>query len=218
MGTSYIEGFSHRLQVLLTLAAGSFAALAMLAHCHSHLAWNIAVTQIVQSVDFPGFSSLMIGISIVGDGWVPVLIVAVVGVGLLRMRLRTEGIICMAGVGLGFSINRLLKMLIGHPRPAEPLVKVYTVYGSESFPSGHVVLFVTFFGFLLFLCFTQLRTGLVRKLLLASLTALIGLVGLSRVYLGAHWINDVIGSYLFGGMWLSAMIRMYQHSESTNSD
>ena len=218
MHSTYTEGFSHRLRILLALAAGSFAVLALLAQRHSHHSWDVAVTQVVQSMDFPGFSSLMIGVSIVGNGWVPVLIVVLFSLGLLRMCLRTEGIICMAGVGLGFSINRLLKMLIGRPRPAESLVEVYTDYGSESFPSGHVVFFVTFFGFLLFLGFAQVGNRLIRKVLLASLAALIVLVGLSRVYLGAHWPSDVIGAYLFGGVWLAVMIKMYQHSKSTHSD
>jgi len=66
------------------------------------------------------------------------------------------------------------------------------------------------FGFLFFLTFVLLKPGLLRRALQSVVLLLIALVGVSRVYLGAHWPSDVLGAYLAGGIWLMFMITVYQ--------
>ena len=55
-----------------------------------------------------------------------------------------------------------------------------------------------------------LRRGKLRRGALAVLGALISLIGVSRVYLSAHWPSDVVGAYLAGGLWLMLMIEAYR--------
>jgi undecaprenyl-diphosphatase len=66
-----------------------------------------------------------------------------------------------------------------------------------------------FFGFLLFLAWRYLRPGWPRGVVVALLAALILLVGFSRIYLGAHWLSDVVAGYLVGGLVLWAAIEVY---------
>jgi undecaprenyl-diphosphatase len=88
-------------------------------------------------------------------------------------------------------------------------VNVFAKLSSYSFPSGHVMFYLGFFGFIWFLAFTLLKPSLKRSLLLVFFGILIVLIGVSRVYLGEHWPSDVLGSYLLGSLTLAALIQFY---------
>ena len=93
------------------------------------------------------------------------------------------------------------------------LVDVTGQFNHESFPSGHVVFYIHFFGFLFFLSYVLLRRGRLRRAALVLTGFLISIIGVSRVYLGAHWPSDVVGAYLAGGLWLMLMIEVYRRLE-----
>jgi membrane-associated phospholipid phosphatase len=186
------------------------AVLAVFAHQYTYFAWDLSLDHSIQSISLPGFRTAMIGVSLLGNGWIAWTLVVVTGLGLIKAGLRTEGVICMTGPGLGWLVNQLLKLTIGRPRPSNVLVNVAGVFHFDSFPSGHVVFFVEFFGFLLFLAVALLKRGSLRRILMAVPALLISLVGLSRVYLGAHWPSDVVGAYLAGSIWLMLMIEVYR--------
>jgi membrane-associated phospholipid phosphatase len=191
-----------------------YAALAVLAHHYAYFDWDLSLARSIQSLSLPGFENTMIAVSLLGDGWIAWPLAAAVGLAMIKAGLRAEGVICMTGAGLGSAANLLLKVLIGRPRPAEMLVNVATAYSNESFPSGHVFFFVEFFGFLFFLAYVLLKPGSLRRGSQVVLGLLIVLVGVSRVYLGAHWPSDVAGAYLAGGIWLMLMIEVYRRVES----
>ena len=92
----------------------------------------------------------------------------------------------------------LIKHVIARPRPM--LVAVYQE-NSFSFPSGHATIAVTFYGFLLFLFWKQLRKK-TRMILLATYLLWVFLIGLSRIYLGVHYVSDVFAGYILGSIWL----------------
>src|SRR5215510_2280321 len=193
---------------ILCLAA--FALLAVLANRYAYFEWDLALARYIQSISLPGFNSAMIATSFLGDGWVPWALVVLTGVALIIARLRIEGILLMTSAGSGWLVNRLWKLLIGRPRPTQALVHVAGAYRHESFPSGHVVFFVEFFGFLFFLAYVLLNRGRLRRASLVVLGLPIVAVGVSRVYLGAHWPSDVIGAYVAGGFWLMLAIEVYR--------
>jgi undecaprenyl-diphosphatase len=187
-----------------------YAALAVLAHRYAYFGWDLSLARRIQSIPIPGFDRVMAGVSLLGNGWVAWPLVVVSGIALIKRGLRAEGTICMAGAGSGWVLNQLLKLTIGRPRPSGSLVNVAGAFHFESFPSGHVVFFVEFFGFLLFLAVVLLKRGPLRRALLIAPGLLIVLVGVSRVYLGALWPSDVVGAYLAGGLWLMLMIEVYR--------
>jgi undecaprenyl-diphosphatase len=191
-----------------------YAAMAVLANRYAYFAWDLGLARNIQSISIPGFDELMVGVSILGNGWIAWPLVIVAGVGLIRAGLRAEGVICMAGAGSGWVVNQLLKLLSGRPRPSADLVNVAGTFHFDSFPSGHVVFFVEFFGLMLFFAYVLLKRGPLRRASLAVLGVLIALVGVSRVYLGAHWPSDVVGAYLAGGIWLMLMIEAYRRMKA----
>ena len=96
--------------------------------------------------------------------------------------------------------NIVLKKVINRSRPAiEHLVTVESL----SFPSGHSMSAMAFYGFLIFLCVRyRMRTWL-RYFLVTVLLVLIVSVGLSRIYLGVHFPSDVAAGFIGGLIWVA---------------
>jgi undecaprenyl-diphosphatase len=193
---------------LVTLCV--YSILAVLAHQYAYFGWDLSLARRIQSISIPAFDPAMVGVSFFGNGLMPWVLVVGTGLVLTSTGLRLEGLVCMAGSGLGWLLNGLLKLLIARPRPSDSLVDVAGVFHFKSFPSGHVVFFVEFFGFMLFLAHVLLKRGPLRDALRILPGLLIVMVGVSRVYLGAHWPSDVVGAYLAGGLWLMIMIEVYR--------
>ena len=191
-----------------------YGALAVLASRYAYFNWDLSLARTIQAISVPGFEQLMVGVSILGNGWVPWSLVVLSGLALIWMGLRAEGLICMLGTGLGWVVTHLWKSFIGRPRPTGELVNVTGHFHFESFPSGHVVFFVEFFGLLFFFSYVLLKRGIIRRVALMVIGLLIALVGVSRVYLGAHWPSDVMGAYLAGGLWLMLMIEAYRRIQA----
>jgi undecaprenyl-diphosphatase len=197
-------------EIVFLVALCAYSVLAALAHRNAYFEWDLSLARFIQSISIPGFHTAMVGVSILGNGVVPWVLVVGAGLVLIRAGLRLEGLVCMAGSALGWLVNESLKLLIGRPRPSDSLVEVAGVFHFKSFPSGHVAFFAEFFGFMLFLAHVLLQRGPLRDFLRILPGLLILSIGASRVYLGAHWPSDAVGAYLAGGLWLMIMIEVYR--------
>ena len=201
---------ARRAERLFGSALVIYSVLAVFAYRYSYFSWDLNFARFVQEINLSGFETLMIWTSVPGNGLIPWALVIATGAGLILARLRIEGIICMSGAGAGALIDRVMKATIDRPRPPDSLVRVMGDFNHESFPSGHVFFFVSFFGFLFFLAYALLKKSLLQRLLFALFGVPLVLIGLSRVYQGAHWPSDVVGAYLAGGAWLMLMIEVYR--------
>jgi undecaprenyl-diphosphatase len=137
-------------------------------------------------------------------------IAALIVVALYMFGLHWEAVTALVAGFLPPLINVLVKGLIQRPRPSIDLVHVLGILDSYSFPSGHVMFYVGFFGFLWFLAYTVLKRSWRRTLLLIVFGTLIALVGISRIYLGQHWASDVLGAYILGGLTLAVILQLYR--------
>src|SRR5205085_2966005 len=103
------------------------------------------------------------------------------------------------------------KVVIARPRPTADLVGFAYRSDELSFPSGHVMFYVCYFGFLFFVAYALLpRKSRARRAALALSALPVLVIGLSRVYLRAHWPSDVLGAYLLSGVWLGFSLAMYR--------
>lgn len=99
-------------------------------------------------------------------------------------------------------ISFVTKRLVRRPRPNHPAVRIVVAQPRDaSYPSGHVVTYTAFWLAALTAAAERTRWSWLRGVLLTVAALLVGLVGLSRIYLGHHWLTDVLGGYLLGGSW-----------------
>ena len=109
-------------------------------------------------------------------------------------RCRTFALLYPGTLIVGSLVNISLKALIGRPRPPAPNTSV----ALASFPSGHTLQATLFFGLLPVAVYLMVgRQWAFRATAVVSVLGIIG-VGVSRVYLGAHWPTDVIGGVILG--------------------
>ena len=98
---------------------------------------------------------------------------------------------------IGLSI--LLKRILQRPRPTEYRIIEETGY---SFPSGHSMISMAFYGYLIYLIYKYVENKYVKWILISLLSVLICLIGVSRIYLGVHYTSDVLGGFLISISYL----------------
>ena len=171
------------------------------------------ITRNLQSYRNPWMRRFMLGISEIGFPKIGApLTFGIAGI-FWALRFRLESIFILLASSSNI-LNWIVKRLIKRPRPTSELVTVARVINEPSFPSGHVMHYVNFFGLLNYLLATNWRSGRLRNILLTISTALIVLIGPSRVYLGAHWPSDVMAGYVYGGLWFGGLMAAYLRVKS----
>lgn len=192
----------------------ALAVLVYYAGTVAYFTFDVTIERWVQGFTPYWFDALMRFVSDLGFAPLSYLLPALVILVLFVIGLRWEAsVLTIAVVGVGL-LSTFVKMVVQRQRPTLDLVNVFGPLSDYSFPSGHVLFFTAFFGLLFFLLYTLTPHSMLRTLGLVVMGALIGLVGVSRVYLGQHWPSDVLGSYLMGSVWLALMIYLYRWGKS----
>lgn len=153
--------------------------------------------RLLAAVSWPGFppQSRIVPPAIIGSAW-------------LTGR-RTEARYMLAAWGAAL-LSTAVKATVQRPRPLPPRVRVALApLGGSSFPSGHVLTYVGWYGFLAHLAAVHLDDARLRRAAVGSLVALVALVGPSRIEQGHHWATDVLASYLLGLAYLLAVVELY---------
>lgn len=150
-----------------------------------------AYTDVGGTVGMPVLAlAIMIGLALKRRSWTPVILMLVAGLGSLLMTI--------AG-----------KELVGRTRP--DLADAVPPYEySASFPSGHSLNSAVIAGIVAYLIILRLRSA--RARILAGVVAAVfaATMGLSRVYLGHHWLTDVLGAWTLGAAWLALVITAHR--------
>jgi undecaprenyl-diphosphatase len=116
-------------------------------------------------------------------------------------RVRVWVLTLMLAVFGGMLLNFLLKDVFVRPRPHfdDPLLTLTTY----SFPSGHTMMATVFYGTLCALIVSRIVFWRWRVLAIVAAGVMILLVGFSRIYLGAHYLSDVLAAIAEGLAWIA---------------
>jgi undecaprenyl-diphosphatase len=174
--------------VLALLLAAVFAVLAYDATERDLLDADHAVQEIAKTWRTPALDGPMRAISALGSGAVLIPLNALLAFGLWRRRYQNPLLIPALALG-SVVFEALVKWLVHRPRPKA------VGYG---FPSGHVMGAIVVFGLVLYLLWSARHGGAVACLAVAVGVIVVAGIGVSRIYLNAHWLSDVLGAAAAG--------------------
>jgi len=159
---------------------------------------DLPLTRWIQAWATPWLDTAIQGVNSLSDVPVAVGGAVVMAAGLALVRRWQEGA-AFLGVLLLEGLLQVIKLLVDRPRPSEDLVRVLVESGNtDGFPSGHMYHAVVFWGLLLVLVVVRIQPLWLRRGITLLLLVFILLSGVSRVYVGAHWPSDVLGSVVLG--------------------
>jgi membrane-associated phospholipid phosphatase len=208
----YVVSKRGRIFVLIYIIEFAlFTLLAWFVHVHPILPVDIAITQEFQENQAPWLKTSMIAVSYLGNAqfvFAGLILLTAAAFWMLRLRLEALFIVALSAVSSVLNIG--IKLLVDRPRPTARLVDIFQHASGLSFPSGHVMSYVAFWGLLFSLGIILFKRDRWWHYVLLIIPALfVVLVGPSRIYLGDHWASDVLGGYLFGGLLLGIGLWIY---------
>jgi len=128
---------------------------------------------------------------------------------LWRWRSRTPLVLMLIAVAGSLTMTTVGKAVVGRARP--PLTDAVPPYEyAFSFPSGHALNSTVIAGLVAYLLVRRLRTPWARGLAIGLAVLWAVSMGLSRVYLGHHWLTDVVFAWSIGAAWLALLITAHR--------
>lgn len=150
----------------------------------------------------PQLNTAMTAVSFLGgDGLIGAAVVATLL--FLRSRRRRAALWLIVTLAGTLVLDVALKLAFHRPRPAPFFGPVPQTY---SFPSGHALFSFCFYGVLAGLLAGRIRSLYVRIVIWMMAAVLVFAIGLSRIYLGVHYLSDVIAGYLTAALWVATMV------------
>jgi undecaprenyl-diphosphatase len=150
---------------------------------------------------------VMIAATELGSATVAIAVIAAVSVVLAWKRCWRTLAYWLTAVGFAQPLVWILKMTLERARP----MPMYDGADGFSFPSGHAASSIVLYGFLAFLLAHEKRPRITLAITLLA-AGLVGLIAFSRLYLGAHWLSDVLASLSLGTAWVALLSIAYmQH-------
>jgi membrane-associated phospholipid phosphatase len=176
-------------------------------HTDALAEYDRRITDFVISYRTPGLNKFFQFITEVGDlnGYIVLTALCAILFWIVfkNWRFVLEIVFVLAISGLA---NVALKQVINRARPdAEHLVSVATL----SYPSGHAMSAIAFYGFLIYLFYNFKLNVWVKTLTILILGLLILAIGISRIYLGVHYPSDIAGGYIAGFIWVIFCIVLF---------
>lgn len=132
------------------------------------------------------------------SGTVVLIVIAVLI--LVFIKNKKQGVAVAINLALAPLTNQIVKQFFRRPRPALEYRLIEET--GFSFPSGHSMTSMAFYGFLIYLVYNNVKNKTVKWMLITLLSLVILSVGFSRIYLGVHYTSDVLGGFVEGIAYL----------------
>jgi len=170
------------------------------------LPFDAAIAAALASTRTEPITSLFSLVTRLGDAWFCIFAASLICFFLYASRQkRFVPELFLISIGSAFTVW-ILKLLFALPRPTDPIALV--TLDSFSFPSGHAAAAATLYGFLLWMMLGTGTTGRIRVFFAGIFFLLIILVGFSRLYLGVHYLTDVLAGYIVGFAWVAVGVML----------
>ncbi len=146
------------------------------------------ITPVMKLITFFGGATCLIGLTLV-----------------LFITIKNKKIGLLIGTNLIVItiLNQIFKFILQRPRPTENRIINENGY---SFPSGHSMISMAFYGFLIYLIYKYVKNKKLKYISITLISILIIFIGISRIYLGVHYTSDVLAGFLFSISYLIIFI------------
>ncbi|WP_231426816.1 phosphatase PAP2 family protein [Pedobacter sp. Leaf250] len=200
--------------IILFLLILAFTTLSIFIDKHPILPFDIRASLFVQQYQANWLDQVMLAISFFGELPWSLLSVLVVAAIFYWQKYKREGLYIASILVSGLVILGI-KNMINRPRPTAFYVRLVEVNRFQSYPSGHVLSYVLFFGFLIFLMSRLTTIPKNTRNIVTYLSAFLMIfIAPSRIYLGAHWLTDTLGGFLLGLICLFPLCYFYLQKEN----
>lgn len=123
---------------------------------------------------------------------------------IITLREKNQKMLVAVNLVIVTVLNQILKQIVKRPRPIEYSIINETGY---SFPSGHSMVSMAFYGYLIYLTYKNISQPYLKWIIICVLGVLILAIGISRIYLGVHYTSDVLAGFLISIMYLIVFIK-----------
>lgn len=182
--------------------------MALIISRYNDLTFDRVIVNFIQGLEHPALTQIMIFFTELGSSKIITIIGIFLPIFMFRFLKQRSELILLPIVFIGARIlNELLKEFFHRDRPdLNRLIEI----GGYSFPSGHAMNSMAFYGIVTFLVSRHIssRWGRAISIVIGSLAIL--MIGISRVYLGVHYPSDVIAGYFASGFWLATAIWIFK--------
>ena len=128
-----------------------------------------------------------------------IFIIALTALLVIAIKNKKIGLSIFTNLVIITVLNQSFKRILQRPRPTEYRIIQETGY---SFPSGHSMISMAFYGYLIYLIYRYVKNKYIKWISISLLSILICLIGISRIYLGVHYTSDVLGGFLISISYL----------------
>lgn len=196
LGFALLDGVLIRQRAVLDLDVAVVSGL--------HVAAVSWLTEVVTGVTALGGTIAVVGITTILSAY-------------LVLRRRFGDVLFLLGAVVGAQILTTgLKLTVARHRPAfdDPLA----IGTGFSFPSGHALSSTALYGAIALIAAADVGTPARRRVFFLVAAALVGLIGFSRLYLGVHYLSDVLAGFAIGVAWLSGLALVRRYLERRTAD
>ena len=203
------------LLILFSVALTVFVLLARTIIAHNTYHFDVSAFNYLDARINPGNTGIMEFFTFLGTHWFLIPANIILSLWFLFIEKKRWLSIKIPAIAISsLLLMVILKFTFERARPDNPVI-LATGY---SFPSGHALMSVTFYGLIIYIASEKFKTILPKILTAIFFISLIFAIGTSRVYLRVHYASDVIAGFCVGFMWLMLSLWTLNYLERSNSD